>query len=317
MPDVDCIRLRELLIASVQKHLSNAILLSGGLDSSIIASIAAKFTNLTGITVAYGDAPDPPYAKIVAERYSIKHIIKNLIASDMKDAIENVIRIMQTFDPMEIRNTSVIYLSLKELKDNGFSSVMTGDGGDELFGGYNYMQKLDIHELANEFNKLWSTMRFSSLIIGEELGINVKTPYLDREFLEFAKQIPIGLKIREKDGTRYGKWILRACFEDYVTADIAWRRKMPLEEGAAVDIYAENLISIGDTDFEEKVKYHLSHDSVRLRNREHLYYYTIYRKYFGAPKWSKCESRCPDCLGCVMTDSRFCRTCGAYPIKPV
>lgn len=315
--DSKCAELKEVLTASIQRNLSDAILLSGGLDSSIIAVIASRFANLTGVTVAYDNAPDLGYARIIAEKYSIKHLIKHLAIDDVNDAITNVIKIMKTFDPMEIRNTSVIYTSLKMLKENGFRSMMTGDGGDELFVGYNYMQRLDYEKLESELKKLWEMMHFSSITVGKELGVEIKTPYLDREFVEFAKQIPINMKIREEDGVKWGKWILRSCFEDYVTKEIAWRKKMPLEEGAGINVFAERFNFMNENDFVEKVKHYVLNESVRIRDREHLHYYTIYRKFFDAPKTGECESRCPDCMGCVRNDSRFCKTCGAFPIKPI
>ncbi|MEE8132005.1 MAG: asparagine synthase-related protein [Nitrososphaerales archaeon] len=314
----NCVELRDALTRSVQRNLSNAMLLSGGLDSSIIASIATKFTNLTGITTVYENAPDLMYANIIAEKYPIRHLVKHLTMEDTNNVIENVVRIMKSFDPMEIRNTSVIYSSLKELKDNGFNSIMTGDGGDELFVGYIYMLKLEVGKLESELKKLWHTMNFSSIIVGKELVINVKTPYLDKEFLEFAKRIPIKFKIREQDGTKVGKWILRGCFEDCVTKDVAWRKKMPLEVGAGINVFAEHFNStISDGYYLEKIKYYASHDLVRIRDKEHLYYYKIYRQFFDAPKSEEGESRCPSCIGCVRGNSRFCRTCGAFPITPI
>ena len=266
MTNDKCTELRDILSQSVQRNLSDAMLLSGGLDSSIIASIAAKLRNLIGVTVAYRNAPDLMYAKILAEKYSIRHLIKHLTIEDMDDAIENVVRIMKTFDPMEIRNSSVIYASLKELKDNGFDSVMTGDGSDELFIGYNYLQRFDHEKLKDELEKLWQIMHFSSTVIGKELKINVKTPYLDKEFLEFAQRIPIELKIKKENDVKWGKWILRSCFEYFITKKVAWRRKMPLEEGAGINVFVERFnTSINDIDFTQKVKFYTSYDSVRIR----------------------------------------------------
>ncbi|MFQ5940882.1 MAG: asparagine synthase-related protein [Nitrososphaerales archaeon] len=314
----NCVELRDALTASVQRNLSDAVLLSGGLDSSILASIASKFTNSTGITTVYDNAHDLRYAKILAKEYPIRHIVRHLTKEDVVDAMENVVRIMKSFDPMEIRNTTVLYTSLKGLKDYSFDSVITGDGGDELFVGYNYMLKVDVGKLESDLKKLWTMMHFSSITIGKQIGLDIKTPYLDKEFLEFAKRIPISLKVREIDGVKWGKWILRSCFESYITKDVAWRKKMPLEEGAGINVFAERFNStISDSDFSEKVKYYASHDSVRIRDKEHLYYYTIYRKFFDAPKTMECDSRCPDCMAYVRNDSRFCRTCGAFPIKPI
>jgi len=316
--DSKCAELRDALTASVQRNLSSAVLLSGGLDSSILASIASKFIDLTGITVTYNNAPDLRYAQIIAEKYSIKHLIKHLTIADIEDAIENVVRIMRSFDPMEVRNTMVVYSSMNTLKQNGFNSVMTGDGGDELFVGYNYLLRLEEYKLEDELNKLWAIMHFSSAAIGRELGINVKSPYLDREFIEFAKKIPISLKVREHDGTRWGKWILRSCFQDEITMEIAWRPKMPLEQGAGTSMLTQHFnSSISNDDFNSKVKRYAEQDSVKIRDKEHLQYYEVYRKFFDAPKESNCEARCPDCQGCVRKDSRFCNTCGAFPIKPI
>jgi len=316
--DSKCAELRDALTASVQRNLSSAVLLSGGLDSSILASIVSKFIDLTGITVTYNNAPDLRYAQIIAEKYSIKHLIKHLTIADIEDAIENVIRIMRSFDPMEVRNTMVVYSSMNTLKQNGFNSVMTGDGGDELFVGYNYLLRLEEYKLEDELNKLWAIMHFSSAAIGRELGINVKSPYLDREFIEFAKKIPISLKVREHNGARWGKWILRSCFQDEITMEIAWRPKMPLEQGAGTSVLTQRFnSSVSDDDFNDKVKRYTQQDSVKIRDKEHLQYYEVYRKFFDAPKESNCEARCPDCQGCVRKDSRFCNTCGAFPIKPI
>lgn len=318
MPDSKCAELRDALTASIRKNLSNAVLLSGGLDSSILASIASKFIDLTGITVTYNNAPDLNYAQIIAEKHSIKHLIMHLAIADVEDAIENVIRIMRSFDPMEVRNTVVVYSSLKVLKQNGFNSVMTGDGGDELFVGYNYLLRLEENRLEDELNKLWTIMHFSSTVIGRELGVSIKSPYLDHEFIEFAKKIPISLKVNEQNGARWGKWILRSCFQDEITMEIAWRSKMPLEQGAGTSVLTQHFnSSVSNDDFNDKVKRYAQYDSVKIRDKEHLHYYEIYRKFFDAPKESDCEARCPDCQGCVRKDSRFCNTCGAFPIKAV
>jgi len=318
MSDSKCIELRDALTASVQRNLSNAVLLSGGLDSSILASTASKFIDLTGITVTHNNAPDLRYAQIIAEKHSIKHLVKHLTIADIEDAIENVIRIMRSFDPMEVRNTVVIYSSINALKQNGFNSVMTGDGGDELFVGYSYLLRLEEEKLEDELNKLWAMMHFSSMVVGKELGVSIRSPYLDHEFIEFAKKIPISLKVREHNGTRWGKWILRSCFQDEVTMEIAWRSKMPLEQGAGTSVLTQQFnSSVSDDDFNNNVNLYARQDSVKIRDKEHLHYYEIYRKFFDAPKESKCEARCPDCQGCVRKDSRFCNTCGAFPIKPI
>ncbi|MFQ5970055.1 MAG: asparagine synthase-related protein [Nitrososphaerales archaeon] len=313
-----CDDLREALTGSVIRNLSNAVLLSGGLDSSIIASIAAGMTDLHGITVTHDNAPDLKYAKLIAEKHSIKHLVKELTLADMEGATENVVRIMRSFDPMEVRNTLVLYASIEALKQNGFNAVMTGDGGDELFVGYDYLLRLEAKKLEDELKKLWDIMHFSSVAVGKELSVSVKIPFLDQKFVEFAKRIPVAVKVKQQNSVKWGKWILRSCFEDLITKDVAWRIKMPLEQGAGTSAVKEHFSSsINDDDYNDKVRDYASIDSVKIRDKEHLQYYEFYRKFFDAPKESDCDARCPDCQGCVRKDSRFCRTCGAFPIKPV
>ncbi len=312
-----CAEIREVLHRSVERNRCDAMLLSGGIDSSVLASIASKLFDLTGITVTYNDSPDLRYAKLVAERFSIKHMIKDLTLQEVDDAVENVVRIMRSFDPMEVRNTAVIYSSISALRQGGFSSVMTGDGGDELFLGYNYLLKLEGERLEQEIRHLWDVMHFSSARIGAELGIDVRMPYLDPEFMELAKRIPNSLKIKEQDGRRRGKWILRSCFQDDITEEIAWRTKMPLEQGAGTNILTQRFSSgTGDDEFRTKTKLYAERDSVRIRDKEQMRYYEIYRRFFGPPAETECGARCPECQGCMRPDARFCTTCGAFPVSP-
>ncbi|MFQ5920753.1 MAG: asparagine synthase C-terminal domain-containing protein [Nitrososphaerales archaeon] len=312
-----CDEIRRALHESISRNRCDAILLSGGIDSSILASMASKLNRLTGITVTRDDSPDLRYARIIAAKYSIRHLVKSLTLEDMKDAVENVVRIMRSFDPMEVRNTTVLYRSILALKENGFGSVMTGDGGDELFVGYKYLLRLEHGKLEDELRKLWGMMHFSSIAIGRELGVTVRMPYLDDEFAAFAKKIPLSLKVRERDGRKCGKWILRSCFEQEITGEIAWREKMPLEQGAGTSVLTQHFDSaVGDQEFSSGAKRYALQDAVRIRDKEQMHYYEVYRKFYDAPKDVECEVRCPDCQGCVRHDSRFCSTCGAFPIRP-
>lgn len=308
-----CDELRSTLKASMERNRCDAMLLSGGLDSGIIASMSS---GITAITISYGDAPDLRYARIIAERYGMKHLVKRLSMTELEDAVENIVRIMRSFDPMEVRNSTVLYASLSELRNHGFRNAMTGDGGDELFAGYNYLLKIDGDKLEQELQRLWGVMHFSSITIGRELGIEVKSPYLDREFVEFAKQVHASLKVREQDGRRWGKWILRSCFQDDVTPEIAWRTKMPLQEGAGTDALTAHFEKgISGDEFNAKAR-HYAEESVRIRGKEHLRYYEVYRRFFAPPREASCEYRCPECQGCVTGEARFCNTCGGYPIRP-
>jgi asparagine synthase (glutamine-hydrolysing) len=306
----------KLLAESANRNRADALLLSGGLDSSILASVLRPEYS---VTVSYGsDAPDLSFSRTVAKKYSKKYVEVIVVAERMLELVERLIKILKTFDPIEIRNSVVALAGIQRAKTDGYSSIVTGDGGDELFAGYNYLARYyaDPKRLDTELRHLWKVMHFSSKKLGENVGIDVKTPFLDEEFASFAKSLGVDKKVGEYNGRKWGKFILRRCFEPELGTDVAWRPKLAQEQGAATDRF-QNYIEemIDELTFAKKAKT-ASFEGVKLRNKEHLHYYTTFRSYFAPPREEQCEFRCPDCRGCLDSDARYCRTCGAYPITP-
>ena len=311
----NCTQLVKLLTESVERNRADALLLSGGLDSSILASILhPKYS----VVVGFGsDAPDLAYARQVAEKYSKNHVESVFAQDRMAELVAQVIQVLKTFDPIEIRNSAVALAGIEQAKNDGYLAIMTGDGADELFAGYNYLSRYysDVQKLNSELGRLWQVMHFSSKKLGKHVGVEVKTPFLDEEFATFAKSISASEKVGEHGGKNWGKFILRKCFETKL-CDLVWRPKLAQEQGAATDKY-QNFIEerIDDLIFASKVRTAKELDGVRIRSKEHLHYYAIFRMYFPPPEEEDCESRCPECRGC-MKDGRFCRTCGAFPVTP-
>jgi asparagine synthase (glutamine-hydrolysing) len=236
----------------------------------------------------------------------------------MAELVEKVIQIFKTFDPIEIRNSVVALVGIEQAKNDGHSAVMTGDGGDELFAGYNYLARYysDSERLDLELRRLWDVMHFSSKRLGQHVGIEVKTPFLDNEFASFAKSIGISEKIGDHDGKKWGKFILRRCFEPAL-GDLVWRPKLAQEQGAATGNYQRHVEGrINDLTFANKTRIAKEQDGVTIRSKEHLHYYAIFRSYFPPPEEKDCELRCPECRGCMKLGGRFCRTCGAFPVMP-
>lgn len=312
----DCAQLARLLKESVERNRADALLLSGGLDSSILASILHPQYS---VVAGFGpDAPDLAPAREVAEKYSKRHVEVIFAHEKMLGLVEQVVQVFKTFDPAEIRNSAVALAGIKQAKNDGYSKIMTGDGSDELFAGYNYLSRYysDLPRLDQEVRRLWEVMHFSSKKLGEHVGVEVKAPFLDSEFVSFAKSVSIGKKVGEHGGTKWGKFILRRCFETEL-GSVAWRQKMAQEQGAATDRYHGYIDDmIDDLTFANKVRIAQA-EGVRIRSKEHLHYYAMFRSYFPPPKEeADCEFCCTECGGCMPAGGRFCRTCGAFPVTP-
>jgi asparagine synthase (glutamine-hydrolysing) len=313
----DCEQLVRLLAESVERNRADALLLSGGLDSSILASLLCPEYS---VAAGFGtDAPDLAHARRVAGKYSKRHVEVIFDQNGMAGLVEQVIQIFKTFDPIEIRNSAVALAGIEQAKGDGHFTIMTGDGGDELFAGYNYLARYysDMQRLDSELRRLWQIMLFSSEKLGKHTGVKVKTPFLDGQFASFAKSMSTSDKVGEHDGKKFGKFILRRCFETTL-GGLVWRPKLAQEQGAATDRYQDYIGEmIDDLTFANKTKIAKEQDGVTIRSKEHLHYYAIFRSYFSPPKEEDCESRCPQCSGCMAPDGRFCRTCGAFPVAPV
>ena len=308
----------QALEESVRRNLTDGLLLSGGLDTAMLAYLTSKWVKPSCITVALHGAPAPDidYAKLVASRLELRHYVYYFGSEELDESIRAVIRIMESFDPMEIRNSAAIYVALKAGRDHGISTFMTGDGCDELFGGYSFLFGLTNEQLDIALKKLWANMRFSSIYLARDLGVAVRLPYLDPQFKAFATDLDMGLKVKSERGQVWGKWILRKAFEDIMPQEIVWRVKVPIEVGTGTTIIPSLLDSrISDLEFNEKKMKYLNEDRVAIRSKEHLFYYEIYRSVIGVPyaRVSNAKS-CPDCGSNLEEGASFCRTCGAYPI---
>ena len=312
-----CNRVVKLLDESVERNLTDGILLSGGLDTSILAYLASKRVKLNAFTAALRNAPasDIKCAMLVANRLGLKHFVHNFDEEELYEAIQVVVKTMDSFDPMEIRNSITIYIGLKKAKENGINTVVTGDGCDELFAGYSFLHGLEKKQLSLELQKLWSVMSFSVVRLAEILRVEVKLPYLDPEFKKFAMELDPRLKIRSERGQTWGKWILRKAFENILPEEIVWRSKTPIEVGSGTTTLPSFFNSIiPDAEFNEKRSKYLDEDKVILRDKEQLFYYEIYRSAVGVPHPTDPRGKvCPCCNSNMPEISTYCRRCGAYP----
>ena len=308
------ISLREVLRDAAKRNNAEALLLSGGLDTSILAVLSndeAKSKKALTVALDRTHAPDLDYAKKVAQKFHYEHHLIRITESEALGEIPMVIRAVRSFDPA-LPNDLVIYAALQEAKHLGIKSVMTGDGADELFAGYSYMHELSHEDLKTYITALSKTMWFSSNKLGAFLGVEIKQPYCDRAIVDFALEMDSGLKIKEKNGRRYGKWILRKAFEEEL-GEVAWREKDPIEFGSGTTKLRDVIRrDISDTEFERKKREY----EMDFMNKEHLFFYEIYKEVVGeVPKAKEEENACPLCKTGLPADRFHCSICGfSYPL---
>ena len=314
-----CSRLRELLRDAVEKNAADALLLSGGLDTSILAAVseeAGKKRKALTVSMAGSSAPDLEYAKKIAQKFLYEHHLIHITENEALEKIPEVIKAVGSFDPA-LPNDLVIYIALKEAKNLGIGSVMTGDGADELFAGYSYMHGLSHEELNKYIRNISKTMYFSSNKLGDFLGVEIKQPYLDTGIVDFALDINPGLKVKEIEGRKYGKWILRRAYEKEL-GEVAWRAKEPIEFGSGTTKLRDIIASkISDAEFAEKKREY----EMEFMNKEHLFFYEIYKKVVGEVPKATAKMKiktnvCPLCKA-ELPENRFhCYICGfSYPIS--
>jgi len=295
--------LREKLTKAVGQNQGEAILVSGGIDSGILAYLSP---GVKGVTVSLdGQGEDLEYLSILRESLGLEVALVKVGVDEALSTVREVVKILRSFDPA-LPNDLAVYFGMREAERQGLRSIMTGDGGDELFGGYSYMQ--EIEDLDGYIRRISRSMNFSSNRIGEHFGLEVKQPYLDQDFMEFALSLGGDVKIKEEGGKIWGKWILRKAFEPFLLPKFIWQGKRPLEVGSGMAFLRKIIADkISDEEFEEKKKAY----PVKFYCKEHLYFYEAYREEVGViPQPEEGEDQCPGCGGGVPHGRRHCKTCG-------
>ena len=295
--------LKRRFAEAVKRNRVEGLLLSGGLDSSLAAAYAKDGKAVSIGLESYGE--DRRYAAQVAEFLKIEYHHMTVGEEETINTIPEVIKILRSFDPA-IPNDVTVYLGLRYAKDLGIGSVMTGDGGDEIFAGYDFMLKMK--DLGRYMRRMHSTMQFSSNKIGEALGIHIKQPFLDKEFVRFSQKIPLNLKVREENGQTWGKWILRKAFEGVLPEEILWQSKRPLEYGSCmVEMRKVVAAKVSDEEFAEGKR----RFPIKFWNKEHFYYYRIYSQVVGETPAPKRGQKSCGCCGTGMEQGAFhCHVCG-------
>ncbi|MBF04592.1 MAG: asparagine synthase B [Flavobacterium sp.] len=295
--------IKTALEAAVKRQLMSdvpyGVLLSGGLDSSITSAIAKKFAQkriesedktdawypqLHSFAVGLDGSPDLKAAQKVADHLgTIHHEIKFTIQEGL-DAIRDVIYNIETYDVTTIRASTPMYLMARVIKSMGIKMVLSGEGSDELFGGYLYFHKApnakEFHE--ETVRKLSKLHMYDCLRANKSLaawGIEGRVPFLDKEFMDVAMRINPQDKMI--NGERMEKWVLRKAFEDMLPESVAWRQKEQFSDGVGyswIDTLKE-LVAKEITDEQlanAKYKFPIQTPT----SKEEYYYRSIFAEHF-------------------------------------
>lgn len=295
----------------------DSIVLSGGIDSSLLAAQASKIRQITGVTMVLdgAEAPDRYYSRIVAEKLGIRHLLETYTLEEATDAARKIVGIMKTFDHIEIRNDITVYLAMKRCRDEELTNIITGDGGDELFAGYDYMVKMNEEELNAYIADLTRKWSFPASDLGRALGVRVIQPYIQDEVVDFALKLPAEFRVHRIDDRVYGKWILRSMLDALSLKEIALRTKNPIEVGSgSTGLSKYFLDSIGDEAKEIEAK--ALDENVRFWSIEQAYFYKIYREVVGkVPRPAEGEEACPLCGAPIPSNKIACTACGFVDMK--
>lgn len=293
----------DALEAAVQRQLMSdvpyGVLLSGGLDSSVISAIAKKYSamrvetdntaaawwpQLHSFAVGLKGAPDLAKAKEVADHIGTVHHEINYTVQEGLDAIRDVIYYIETYDVTTVRASTPMYLLARVIKSMGIKMVLSGEGADEVFGGYLYFHKAptprDFHE--ETVRKLSKLHLYDCLRANKSLsawGVEGRVPFLDKEFLDVAMRLNPAAKMCP--GNTIEKKIVREAFADMLPESVAWRQKEQFSDGVGyswIDSLKE-MTSQAVTDEQ------MAHAAERFpinppMNKEEYFYRSIFEEHF-------------------------------------
>ncbi|MBR6077822.1 MAG: asparagine synthase B [Paludibacteraceae bacterium] len=283
------------------------VLLSGGLDSSVISAIAEKYSEmrieddsktkaywprLHSFAVGLKGAPDLAKAKLVADHIGTVHHEINYTVQEGLDAIRDVIYFIETYDVTTVRASTPMYLLARVIKSMGIKMVLSGEGADEIFGGYLYFHKAPDARAFHEetVRKIGKLHLYDCLRANKSLsawGVEGRVPFLDKEFIDVAMRTNPSAKMCTGDTIE--KRIVREAFADMLPEAVAWRQKEQFSDGVGYS-WIDTLKAMTESAVSDE---QMAHAAERFpintpRNKEEYYYRSIFAEHFPSDSAARC-----------------------------
>lgn len=283
-------KMRHLLYLAVEERITGeqnvGFYLSGGLDSSIVAALASEMSPepINVYTVGVEGSKDIEYAKIVSERIGSKHHIYTYTVDEMLAVLPKVIFHLESFDCAYVRSSIPNYIAARYAAKDGRKVMLTGEGADEIFAGYSYLKTLDSEqEITDEIEGFLRNLSKTGLQRVDRMnsahGLDCRVPFLKPALLELVQQFPLDWKLHDREeDVPLDKWILRRAFVPELGEKVAWREKQQFDQGSGS---SDMLTSIAEEAIsDEEFAAESAEAPTPVRNKEELYYYRIFRRYF-------------------------------------
>jgi asparagine synthase (glutamine-hydrolysing) len=275
----------------VDLSVPTASLLSGGIDSSVIAAVASKAyrekfgpeARLKTFALGVGESEDIKSARLVAEHLGTEHHEMIVGLDDILKVLPDVIYHLESFDPSLVRSSASNYLISKYASGEGMDLLLSGEGGDEVFCGYNAFKSLPPDEIFGYQMKCLGYLHSNASLRLDRMNmcnsVRVVTPLISGELLNYSLCIDPALKLKVEGDKKTEKWIFRKSYENNLPEPIVWRLKQEFSQGSGsagvLPDYFEK--TIADTEFEEARTKHPV-----IRSKEEYYYFRIFAENFGA-----------------------------------
>jgi asparagine synthase (glutamine-hydrolysing) len=301
--------LEDAVYRQLMSDVPYGVLLSGGLDSSITSALAKKFSGvrvesegsqeawwprLHSFAIGLEGSPDLKAARGVADYIGTVHHEITFTVQEGLDALSDVIYHIETYDTTTIRASTPMYLLARVIKSMGIKMVLSGEGADEVFGGYLYFHKApNAQELHEEtVRKLGKLNMYDCLRANKTLaawGVEGRVPFLDKEFLDVAMRINPVDKLVSSNDRRIEKWVLRKSFEDVLPENITWRQKEQFSDGVGYS-WIDNLKIIAEKKVsdDELVNAKFKFPYNTPRTKEEYMYRVLFHSHFPSDAAAKC-----------------------------